>query len=98
MEQAAIEKSELLYRCIDEDDFYRNPIAIKDRSRMNVPFTLKDGSLNEVFLEQAKLASLVGLKGHRSVGGMRASLYNAIPVEGVESLTNFMRAFKNSNG
>ncbi len=98
MEQAAIEKSELLYQCIDEDDFYRNPIAVKDRSRMNVPFILKDESLNQLFLEQAKQASLVGLKGHRSVGGMRASLYNAIPVEGVESLTNFMRAFKNSNG
>lgn len=98
MERAAIEKSELLYQCIDEDDFYRNPIAIKDRSRMNIPFILKDDSLNELFLEKAKQANLVGLKGHRSVGGMRASLYNAIPVEGVKNLTEFMRAFKNSNG
>jgi phosphoserine aminotransferase len=98
MEQAAIEKSELLYQCIDEDDFYRNPIAVKDRSRMNVPFILKDESLNNLFLEQARQADLVGLKGHRSVGGMRASLYNAIPVEGVKHLTDFMRAFKNSHG
>ncbi len=98
MEQAAIDKSDLLYQCIDEDDFYRNPIAIKDRSRMNVPFILKDESLNQAFLEQAKQADLVGLKGHRSVGGMRASLYNAIPVEGVKQLTEFMRAFKKSNG
>ncbi len=98
MEQAAIEKSELLYQCIDEDDFYRNPIAVKDRSRMNIPFILNDETLNEKFLVQAKEAHLVGLKGHRSVGGMRASLYNAIPLEGVKKLTQFMREFKQKNG
>ena len=98
MEAAAIEKAGLLYQCIDEDDFYRNPIAVKDRSRMNVPFILKDESLNDLFLKQAKQANLVGLKGHRSVGGMRASLYNAIPVAGVEALTLFMREFKQVNG
>lgn len=98
MEARAIEKSTLLYNCIDEDDFYRNPIAIKDRSRMNIPFILKDDNLNELFLSQAKEANLVGLKGHRSVGGMRASLYNAIPLDGVKHLTEFMRDFKNSNG
>ena len=98
MEAAAIEKSNLLYECIDEDDFYRNPIAVKDRSRMNIPFILKDESLNERFLNEAKQAYLVGLKGHRSVGGMRASLYNAMPVEGVNSLIQFMRDFKQANG
>jgi len=94
MEKLAIEKSELLYHCIDEDDFYRNPVAIKDRSRMNIPFILKDEKLNQPFLAEARQANLVGLKGHRSVGGMRASLYNAIPIEGVEALICFMRDFK----
>lgn len=98
MEAAAVEKSRLLYQCIDEDDYYRNPIAVKDRSRMNIPFILKNDSLNDLFLREAKLANLVGLKGHRSVGGMRASLYNAIPVEGVDALTQFMREFKRKNG
>lgn len=98
MEKLGKEKSDLLYQCIDEDDFYRNPIAIKDRSRMNIPFILKDESLNDRFLEQATRAQLVGLKGHRSVGGMRASLYNAIPLQGVKALTDFMRDFKSSNG
>jgi phosphoserine aminotransferase len=98
MESLAIEKSDLLYQCVDEDDFYRNPIARKDRSRMNIPFILKDEALNERFLNEAKQAGLVGLKGHRSVGGMRASLYNAIPVDGVLALNSFMRAFKTRYG
>ncbi len=98
MEELAIKKSKLLYQCIDEDDFYRNPVAVKDRSRMNIPFILKDDSLNQLFLSQAKKAQLVGLKGHRSVGGMRASLYNAMPLEGVQALTDFMRDFKQSYG
>lgn len=98
MEKLAIQKSEMLYNCIDEDDFYRNPIAVKDRSRMNIPFILKDDSLNDLFLSLAKQAKLIGLKGHRSVGGMRASLYNAIPVEGVKALTDFMREFKSQHG
>jgi phosphoserine aminotransferase len=98
MEKFGIEKSELLYRCIDEDDFYRNPVAVKDRSRMNIPFILKDESLNDRFLQLAKQTHLVGLKGHRSVGGMRASLYNSMPVEGVEALTGFMQEFRAQNG
>ncbi|MBV1911181.1 MAG: 3-phosphoserine/phosphohydroxythreonine transaminase [Kangiellaceae bacterium] len=98
MERAAIEKSQLLYSCIDQDDFYRNPIAVKDRSRMNIPFMLKDDSLNSLFLQEAKENKLVGLEGHRSVGGMRASLYNAIPLDGVASLTEFMKEFKRSYG
>lgn len=98
MEALGIQKSELLYRCIDEDDFYRNPVALKDRSRMNIPFILKDEKLNEKFFDQAKQANLVGLKGHRSVGGMRASLYNSMPIKGVEVLTQFMGEFKSQNG
>ena len=98
MEKLSIEKSSLLYNCIDEDDFYTNPIAIKDRSRMNIPFILKDDGLNSVFLEKATEAKLVGLKGHRSVGGMRASLYNSMPIEGVQVLTQFMRDFKQQYG
>jgi len=94
MEQLAIDKSTLLYQCIDQDDFYTNPIAKKDRSRMNIPFILKDDSLNASFLNEAKAEQLVGLKGHRSVGGMRASLYNAMPLEGVKALTEFMLQFK----
>lgn len=98
MEKRAIEKSQMLYDFIDQDDFYRNPIAVKDRSRMNIPFILKDDALNATFLEQAKQAKLVGLKGHRSVGGMRASLYNSMPIEGVYALTDFMAEFKRQYG
>lgn len=98
MEQLAKQRASLLYGCIDEDDFYRNPIAVKDRSRMNVPFILRDESLNDSFLKQAQQAGLIGLKGHRSVGGMRASIYNSMPVEGVEVLTEFMREFKRVHG
>lgn len=98
MEKLAIEKSQLLYDCIDEDDFYRNPVVVKDRSRMNIPFILKDENLNKNFLQLAKQANLVGLKGHRSVGGMRASLYNSMPLEGVKALIDFMFEFKSQNG
>lgn len=98
MEKRALEKSQLLYQCIDEDDFYTNPIAIKDRSRMNVPFIMQDESLNKTFLSQAKENNLVGLAGHRSVGGMRASLYNSMSVAGVKALTDFMREFKQRYG
>ena len=98
MEKLAIEKSSMLYQCIDQDDFYRNPIALKDRSRMNIPFILQDETLNDVFLKAAKAADLVGLEGHRSVGGMRASLYNSMPVEGVSALIAFMIDFKNKYG
>lgn len=98
MEKLSIEKSQLLYDCIDEDDFYRNPVVVKDRSRVNIPFILKDESLNENFLQMANQANLVGLKGHRSVGGMRASLYNSMSVRGVNALTHFMREFKAQYG
>lgn len=98
MQQLAIERAEHLYRLIDEDDFYGNSIAMDNRSRMNIPFSLPDESLNETFLKQAKQHKLLGLKGHRSVGGMRASLYNAMPMQGAECLVDFMRWFKQTYG
>lgn len=94
MEKLAIARAAMLYDYIDGDDFYSNPIAVKDRSRMNIPFILADDSLDKLFLEKAEAAHLVGLKGHRSVGGMRASLYNSMPMEGVEALVDFMSEFK----
>ncbi len=86
-------KAELLYACIDELDFYRNGVAAQNRSRMNVTFQLADESLNGEFLKEAEAAGLVALKGHRIVGGMRASIYNAMPLAGVEALVAFMQAF-----
>ncbi|GAB1071534.1 MAG: 3-phosphoserine/phosphohydroxythreonine transaminase [Shewanella algae] len=86
-------KAELLYACIDELDFYRNGVAAQNRSRMNVTFQLADESLNGEFLKEAEAAGLVALKGHRIVGGMRASIYNAMPLAGVEVLVAFMQAF-----
>ncbi|MFV7784523.1 3-phosphoserine/phosphohydroxythreonine transaminase [Shewanella marisflavi] len=86
-------KAKTLYDFIDSCDLYENRVAEQNRSQMNVTFYLKDESLNEAFLAEAKAAGLVALKGHRSVGGMRASLYNAMPLAGVEALVSFMRAF-----
>ncbi|MDR1995940.1 3-phosphoserine/phosphohydroxythreonine transaminase [Azonexus sp.] len=92
-------KAEMLYDCIDgSDGFYTNPVAADCRSRMNVPFTLADARLDAVFLDEAKAAGLLGLKGHKSVGGMRASLYNAVSVEAVRVLIEFMNDFAKSNG
>jgi len=87
-------KAELLYRTIDESRFYRNPVTPACRSWMNVPFTLTNPALDAAFLAEARAAGLVNLEGHRSVGGMRASLYNAMPLEGVTALTEFMRHFE----
>jgi phosphoserine aminotransferase len=99
MEQANIAKANLLYGAIDASNgFYNCPVATADRSRMNVPFTLKDASLDGVFLKQADAKGLLQLKGHRSVGGMRASIYNAMPIEGVQALVNFMNEFAQQNG
>ena len=87
------EKSQMLYRFIDNCDFYMNPIDPQYRSRMNVPFRLKNESLNEQFLQESEAAGLLALAGHRSVGGMRASLYNAMPIDGVIALVEFMADF-----
>ncbi len=91
-------KSEALYAAIDESDFYSNPVEPKARSWMNVPFTLADPALDPVFLDEAKAAGLLTLKGHRSVGGMRASIYNAMPEAGVEALIGFMADFEKRHG
>lgn len=98
MEKTNIAKAELLYAAIDSsEDFYNCPVAKSDRSRMNVPFTLRDASLDGEFIKQADACGLLQLKGHRSVGGMRASIYNAMPVEGVQALVKFMSDFAKKN-
>jgi phosphoserine aminotransferase len=94
MEQRNIAKAKLLYDFLDNSIFYSNPVAHDCRSRMNVPFFLADESRNDAFLAGAKAAGLLQLKGHKSVGGMRASLYNAMPIEGVQALVNYMQAFE----
>ena len=91
-------KAELLYRTIDESGFFRNPVAKSCRSWMNVPFTLARPQLEQTFLTEAKTAGLVSLEGHRSVGGMRASIYNAVPLEGVQALVAFMKDFARRHG
>ncbi len=91
-------KAQLLYDCIDQTPFYENKVLPLWRSRMNVPFFLRDARLNEPFLSEAKAAGLLQLKGHKSVGGMRASLYNAMPVAGVQALVTFMQDFALRHG
>jgi phosphoserine aminotransferase len=90
-------KAKLLYDYIDASGFYSNPIEKAARSRMNVPFVLRDEKLDEPFLKEAAAAGLLSLKGHRSVGGMRASIYNAMPLEGVQALVDFMKDFAARN-
>lgn len=91
-------KADKLYATIDASSFYRNPVAKEARSWMNVPFTLARPELDKVFIEEAKKAGLVTLEGHRSVGGMRASIYNAMPMEGVDALVSFMKEFERTKG
>lgn len=92
--EMAKQKASLLYECIDTSSLYSSPVRPSDRSRMNVPFVLNDSALDSVFLEKATLNGLSQLKGHKSVGGMRASIYNAMSLEGVQALVEFMRAFE----
>ena len=91
-------KSSKLYAAIDASDFYSNPVALDCRSRMNVPFILADDALDKKFLEESAAAGLANLKGHRSVGGMRASIYNAVSEEAVDALIAFMADFEKANG
>ena len=91
-------KAEMLYAAIDGSSFYRNPVAKDARSWMNVPFTLANPELDKTFTAEAKQAGLVTLEGHRSVGGMRASLYNAMPMAGVEALVDFMKIRASRHG
>jgi len=87
-------KASKLYAAIDQSSFYQNPVNPEDRSWMNIPFTLPNPDLDTPFLAQAKELGLITLKGHRSVGGMRASIYNAMPEEGVDALIAFMHEFE----
>ncbi len=91
-------KADLLYAALDATDFYRTKIARPDRSRMNVTFHLTDARLDAPFLEGAKAAGLLNLKGHRVVGGMRASIYNAMPIEGARALVSYLREFEAKYG
>jgi phosphoserine aminotransferase len=98
IERRNIEKATLLYGAIDRSGFYSNRIDKRDRSRMNVPFSLADAKLDSPFLKEAEGQGLVQLKGHRLVGGMRASIYNAMPVAGVRALVDFMLDFERRHG
>ncbi|MGA0025214.1 MAG: 3-phosphoserine/phosphohydroxythreonine transaminase [Burkholderiales bacterium] len=98
MEQVNRAKAALLYDYLDQTEFYHSPVAKDDRSLMNIPFTLRNADLDKAFLKETEAAGLTQLKGHRSVGGMRASIYNAMPIEGVRALVQFMREFERKNG
>lgn len=98
IEQANIAKSNLLYDYIDASTMYRNTVEPSARSRMNIPFLLSDSDLDAAFLTEAEAAGLLQLKGHKSVGGMRASIYNALPIEAVQALIAFMSEFEKRHG
>ncbi|MGB1908111.1 MAG: 3-phosphoserine/phosphohydroxythreonine transaminase, partial [Spongiibacter sp.] len=91
-------KAEKLYAYIDGSGFYSNPVEVASRSLMNIPFVLADAKLDKAFLQGADDAGLLNLKGHRSVGGMRASVYNAVPEEAVDALIDYMKDFARENG
>ena len=97
IEKQNIKKAELLYNYIDSSDFYSNPIDIKNRSRMNVPFRIQNEDLHASFVTGAENLGMIGLKGHRLVGGIRASIYNAMPIEGVQALVDYMKDFEKSH-
>ena len=94
----AVEKSGYIYDVIDNSDFYRSPVDKSCRSRMNVVFRCPTEELEAKFVEESKKEGMIGLKGHRSVGGLRASLYNALPMEDAASLAAFMKEFERKNG
>jgi len=97
MEKVNNEKAKLLYDFLDESSFYASPVAKGDRSRMNVVFRTPDADLDAKFVSEATAAGLTQLKGHRLVGGCRASIYNAMPIEGVQALIDFMKKFEVAN-
>jgi phosphoserine aminotransferase len=98
IEQQNLAKSRLLYEFLDQSSLFRSPVRKQDRSRMNIPFTLREPALDGAFLKGAEERGMVQLKGHRSVGGMRASLYNAMPIEGVQRLVAYMSEFEAKHG
>jgi len=98
MERTNIAKAKLLYQAIDASGLYHNPVDPACRSRMNVPFTLNNPELDDIFVAEAKKQNIVSIKGHKMVGGMRASIYNAMPLEGVQALADFMQDFERRHG
>jgi phosphoserine aminotransferase len=99
MERRAIERASMFYAAVDSSGgFYVNRVSHDARSRMNIPFFLKDESLQDSFLSGAKAAGLLQLKGHKSLGGLRASIYNAMPVQGVRALVDYMDDFQRRHG
>ncbi len=94
MEKTNRAKAKLLYDALDASSYFKSPVAPENRSLMNIPFTLKDEALDDEFLKAAKARGMVQLKGHRSVGGMRASIYNAMPIAGVQALVDLMKDFE----
>jgi len=98
IEQRNIDKAALLYTALDGSSLYENRVAARCRSRMNVPFFLRDERLNDAFLAGARERGLLQLKGHKSVGGMRASIYNAMPLEGVQALVSYLKDFETRHG
>lgn len=97
IEKVNIRKAKLLYDYLDGSDFYHSPVSIESRSRMNIPFRINKGGLDAEFLKQAEQRGLLQLKGHKLAGGMRASIYNAMPIEGVEALVQFMHEFEQAH-
>ncbi|MEG0216270.1 MAG: 3-phosphoserine/phosphohydroxythreonine aminotransferase, partial [Hungatella sp.] len=89
--------AQILYDFLDASSLFKGTVEKKDRSLMNVPFITGDEAMDDMFIKAAKAAGFVNLKGHRSVGGMRASIYNAMPIEGVEKLVAFMKDFENKH-
>lgn len=98
MDRRSLERSSLLYNFIDESDFYKNTVPVSIRSRMNIPFLLARPELDDLFITEAEKIGLINLRGHRVTGGMRASLYNAMPLEGVKVLISFMKEFEKRYG
>jgi len=97
MKELNEKKAKILYDFLDQSKLFKGTVEVKDRSLMNVPFVTGSDELDAKFIKEAKEAGFESLKGHRSVGGMRASIYNAMPVEGVQKLVEFMRAFEEEN-
>ena len=97
MQKRNIEKAKILYDFLDESELFKGTVVKEDRSLMNVPFVTGDADLDAKFVKEAKEAGFENLKGHRTVGGMRASIYNAMPIEGVKKLVEFMRKFEAEN-
>jgi len=97
MQKINEEKAGILYSFLDNSSLFKGTVVPKDRSLMNVPFILPTEELNAKFIKEATAAGFVNLKGHRTVGGMRASIYNAMPVEGVKKLVDFMGKFEIEN-